>query len=51
VEVCDYRWRGILVDLVTAVAPEAIVRYLVTGAKEDNSVTLGDLRVNREAQE
>jgi molybdopterin/thiamine biosynthesis adenylyltransferase len=47
-DVCDYPLARNLVGLVVAVAAEAAVRFLLSGAKEDYSVTLGDLRVNRE---
>jgi molybdopterin/thiamine biosynthesis adenylyltransferase len=47
-DVCDYPLARNLVQLVTAVASEVVVRYLLTGAREDYSVTLKDLKVNHE---
>jgi len=50
-DVCDYPLARNLVQLVTAVASEAVVRFLLTGAREDYSVTLKDLKVNHEDPE
>jgi len=50
-DVCDYPLARNLVQLVTAVASEVVVRYLLSGAREDYSVTLKDLKVNREGEE
>jgi molybdopterin/thiamine biosynthesis adenylyltransferase len=47
-DVCDYPLARNLVQIVTGVAAEVIVRFLLTGSKEDYSITLKDLRVNRE---
>ena len=47
-DVCDYPLARNLVQLVTAVASETVVRFLLTGVKEDYSVTLKDLKVNHE---
>jgi molybdopterin/thiamine biosynthesis adenylyltransferase len=47
-DVCDYPLARNLVQLVTAVAAEAVVRFVVAGAREDYSVTLRDLRINPE---
>jgi len=49
-DVCDYPLARNLVQIVVAVAMESIVRFVVSGAKEDYSVTLKDLRINREEQ-
>jgi molybdopterin/thiamine biosynthesis adenylyltransferase len=49
-DVCDYPLARNLVTVVVSVAAEAIVRFLLTGAREDYSVTLGDLRINREGE-
>lgn len=50
-DVCDYPLARNLVQLVSAVAAESVVRFLLTGAREDYSVTLKDLKVNRESEE
>ena len=47
-DVCDYPLARNLVQLVTGVASEVVVRFLLSGAREDYSVTLKDLKVNRE---
>jgi len=47
-DVCDYPLARNLVHLVTGVASEVVVRFLLSGAREDYSVTLKDLKVNRE---
>lgn len=47
-DVCDYPLARNLVTLVVAVAAEVVVRFLLTGVREDYSVTLKDLKVNRE---
>lgn len=47
-DVCDYPLARNLVQLVTGVAAEVVVRFLLAGAREDYSVTLKDLKVNRE---
>ncbi len=47
-DVCDYPLARNLVTLVTGVAAEVVVRFLLLGEREDYSVTLKDLRVNRE---
>lgn len=47
-DVCDYPLARNLVHIVTGVAAEVVLRFLVSGAREDYSVTLRDLRINRE---
>lgn len=47
-DVCDYPLARNLVQIVTGVAAEVVLRFLVSGAREDYSVTLKDLRINRE---
>jgi molybdopterin/thiamine biosynthesis adenylyltransferase len=49
-DVCDYPLARNLVTLIASVAAEVIVRFFVTGVREDYSVTLGDLRINREGE-
>lgn len=49
-DVCNYPLARNLVVLVTAVAAEAVVRFLLTGARESYTVTLRDLRVNPEEE-
>ncbi|MBI5368805.1 MAG: ThiF family adenylyltransferase [Planctomycetes bacterium] len=46
-DACDVPLARNLVVLAAAVAAEAVLRYLVTGATEDWTVTLGDLAVLR----
>ncbi|MBI2919763.1 MAG: ThiF family adenylyltransferase [Planctomycetes bacterium] len=46
--VCDYPLARNLVQIVTGVAADVIVRFLVDGAREDYSVTLKDRTINRE---
>lgn len=47
-DVCDYPLARNLVQVVTGVAADVIVRFLVDGVKEDYSVTLKDRTINRE---
>ena len=50
VDVCEYPLERNLVQLVTAVAAEVAVRFLIEGGREEYSVTLKDLRVNPETE-
>lgn len=47
-DVCDYPLARNLVQLVTAVAAEAAVRFLTDGSRRDYSITLKDLKINPE---
>jgi molybdopterin/thiamine biosynthesis adenylyltransferase len=47
-DVCDYPLARNLVLLVTAVASEVLIRFIVEGVMENYSITLGDLSVNLE---
>ena len=44
-DVCDYPLARNLVLLVVAVASEVLVRFALTGARQDWSVTLGDFAI------
>jgi molybdopterin/thiamine biosynthesis adenylyltransferase len=48
-EVCDYPLARNLIMLVVAVASESIVRLIASGTKENYSVTVGDLSINKES--
>jgi molybdopterin-synthase adenylyltransferase len=47
-DVCDYPLSRNLIMLVVAVASEVLVRFAVDGVREDYSMTVGDLTINRE---
>jgi molybdopterin/thiamine biosynthesis adenylyltransferase len=47
-DVCDYPLSRNLILLVVSVASEVLVRFAVAGAKEEYSITVGDLQINRE---
>ncbi len=47
-DICDYPLARNLILLVTAVAGEVLIRYILEGRKESYSVTLGDLSINLE---
>lgn len=47
-DVCDYPLSRTLVLLVVATAAEAIMQYLARGEKNNYSMTLGDLKINKE---
>lgn len=47
-DLCDYPLARNLILLVAALASESLVRYILSGVKENYSVTLQDLCVNRE---
>lgn len=48
-DVCDYPLARNLAQIVTGVAAEAALRFLLAGERQSFTVTLKDLRVNREA--
>ncbi len=45
-DVCDYPLARNLILLMTAVASEAIIRFVLEGKKENYSITLADLTIN-----
>jgi molybdopterin/thiamine biosynthesis adenylyltransferase len=45
---CDYALARNLVQFAVALASEALVRYVLEGRKDNYSITLGDLHINRE---
>jgi molybdopterin-synthase adenylyltransferase len=47
-DICDYPLARNLILLVTAVAGETLIRFLLNGNKENYSITLGDLSINRD---
>jgi len=47
-DICDYPLARNLILLVTAVAGEILIRYILDGEKENYSITLADLKINRE---
>ncbi|MDZ4835207.1 MAG: ThiF family adenylyltransferase [Candidatus Melainabacteria bacterium] len=47
-DICDYPLARNLIYLVTAVAGELLIRFILDGNKENYSITLGDLRINRD---
>jgi molybdopterin/thiamine biosynthesis adenylyltransferase len=47
-DVCDYPLARNLIVLLVAAGSEAVLRFLLEGEKEDYSVTLRDLKINRE---
>lgn len=47
-DICDYPLARNLIYLVTAVAGELLIRFILDGDKENYSITLGDLRINRD---
>lgn len=47
-DVCDYPLARNLILLVTAIASELIVRYVLTGEQRNLSVTLADLKINED---
>jgi molybdopterin/thiamine biosynthesis adenylyltransferase len=46
-DVCDYPLSRNLILLVVSVASEVLVRFCVDGVKENYSITVGDLQINR----
>jgi molybdopterin/thiamine biosynthesis adenylyltransferase len=47
-DVCDYPMARNLIGLCVAVAAEVLVRFVVDGLRESYTITLADLRINRE---
>jgi hypothetical protein len=47
-DVCDYPLARNLTQFAVALASEALVRYVLTGRRQDTSFTLNDLRINIE---
>lgn len=47
-DVCDYPLSRTLVLLVVAATAETIMQYLIGGEKNNYSMTLGDLKINKE---
>jgi molybdopterin/thiamine biosynthesis adenylyltransferase len=47
-DICDYPLARNLILMVTAVAGEVLIRFILDGSKENYSITLGDLSVNRD---
>ncbi len=48
VDVCDYPLARNLAQFAVALASEALVRYVLTGKRQNYSFTLNDLRINVE---
>lgn len=46
-DVCDYPLARNLVLLATAIASETLIEFIATGEKNNRSLTLGDLKVER----
>jgi molybdopterin/thiamine biosynthesis adenylyltransferase len=46
--VCEYPLARNLVQLVTSVAAEVAIRFLISGTRENYSITLVDLKINPE---
>ncbi len=46
VDACDYPLARNLILLVSAVASECLLRYLITGQKQSYAITLGDLSIS-----
>lgn len=49
-DVCDYPLARNLIQFASALAAEAITRFVLEGRRQDYSFTLQDLRVNREGE-
>jgi molybdopterin/thiamine biosynthesis adenylyltransferase len=49
VDVCDYPLARNLTQFAVALASEALVRYVLTGFRQNTSFTLNDLRINIES--
>lgn len=47
-DICDYPLARNLILLVTAVAGEVLIRYILDESKQNYSITLGDLSINSE---
>ncbi|MCA9670214.1 MAG: ThiF family adenylyltransferase [Myxococcales bacterium] len=50
-DVCDYPMARNLITLAVSLAAEVIVRFVADGSREAYTLTLGDLRVNREERD
>ncbi|GAH23702.1 unnamed protein product, partial [marine sediment metagenome] len=44
---CDYPVARNLIMLIIAVTSEVIIKYVVSGIKENYTITLGDFKVER----
>ena len=49
-DVCDYPLARTLVLLVASTAVEAIMQFIAASEKNNYSITLGDLKINKEAR-
>lgn len=49
-DVCDYPLGRNLILLVATVTSEVLIRYIVSGVKEEYTATLGDFAINRVGQ-
>jgi molybdopterin/thiamine biosynthesis adenylyltransferase len=49
-DVCDYPLSRTLVMLVAATAAEAIMQFIASSEKNNYSITLGDLKINKETR-
>ncbi len=47
-DACAYPLARNLIELVIAIGSETIVRYVLDGVQENHSITLRDLKINRE---
>ena len=47
-DVCDYPLARNLILMVVALASESVIRFILAGERENYSVTVGDLVINRE---
>ncbi|MBX9950255.1 MAG: ThiF family adenylyltransferase [Candidatus Obscuribacterales bacterium] len=48
IDICDYPLSRALVLLVVATAVESLMQFFATGEKNNYSITLGDLKINKE---
>ena len=49
-DICDYPLARTLVMLVAATAAEAIMQFIASGERNNYSITLGDLKINKETR-
>lgn len=47
-DVCEYPLARTLIGLVVNIATESLIRYVTAGVKENYSVTLADMKINKE---
>lgn len=47
-DICNYPMARTLIQLVVSVTAEVIIRYLTVGVQENYSITLQDMKINRE---